>query len=157
MRNVLKKTHLLRRSLQRLVDLVHNVEDSVIPDKFKRTYRFVLSGVPSQVVYYSLYVMLPMIGLHYLVASLMAFVCYIAVNFALMRRWVFGSDGHPLRERFGHFLLHASNQIVSMSGLYVLVSTWGWNYVLAQLPMSLVYFGINLVLSKFIFDPKDSE
>jgi len=155
MRYLHKLALLIRQMIVLVVDYVHHVEEKYIPERWRRTYRFAVSGLPSQVIYYSIYIILPIAGVHYLISAAVAFVCYLMINFMLMRRWVFGSTGHPLRERLGHFALHTSNQSVSMIGLYGLVTVMKWNYIIAQIPMTAQYFCINLILSKYIFDPRD--
>lgn len=150
-------TQPVRQLFKRLVDYVHHVEDTVVPERFRRVYRFFLSGIPSQALYYLFYISLTYLGLYYLISAAVGFAFYLALNFVLMRRWVFGSEGHPLKERVGHLVLHISNQGISMVGLYVLVTIWGKNFILAQLAVSILYFFSNLLLSRYIFDPKDSE
>ncbi|MFT5849639.1 MAG: putative flippase GtrA [Patiriisocius sp.] len=117
-----------------------------------RLLRYVLSGIPTQITYWSVFLTLNSTGVYYLISAMVAFVCYWAVNFFFIRYVTFRSEGALRTEMFQHITLHVLNQSLSLSGLYILVSYNDFSANSAQAIMNCVYILINIYVSYRIFD-----
>ncbi len=138
------------RVMQYVLVAVEQLNQAIV--KWRAQIRFFLSGILSDIVYYVFYIFGPMVyGPHYLFASLTGFIAYWGMNFFLMRTWTFKSTGNARKEMGQHLLLHIGCQTLSMCGLYILIEKFGWHYILAQVPMALMYFCINYFFSVKIF------
>lgn len=106
--------------------------------------RMVIVGGLSVALAYATFFVLIQLGAHYQVASLFNFVMYFVINFTLNRVWAFKSSGNVKTQALAHASLHLGNQLMIMTGLYVLVELGGihaaWSQLLMQVLATLAVF-----------------
>lgn len=116
--------------------------------------RMLLVGGVSLVVAYASFLILISIGVHYLVASVVNFFVYLAVNFTLNKTWAFKSHGNIKKQALAHTCLHLGNQLLIMLGLWVLVEKAGIPAAWSQAIMQIVVTTVVFVVTPLIFKDK---
>jgi putative flippase GtrA len=94
--------------------------------------RFVTVGAGNTVLSWSAYAVLVALGLHYLLASGLAFALGIVNSYALNRRWTFRSRNHPAPEALRFLVVQAVGLALDVGLLYTLVHDLGLHHLIAQ-------------------------
>jgi putative flippase GtrA len=114
--------------------------------------RMLFVGGVSLVIAYSSFLTLISIGVHYLVASVVNFLVYLAVNFTLNKTWAFKSRGNTKKQALAHTSLHLGNQLLIMAGLWLLVEVIGipaaWSQAIMQIVVTVVVFIVTPIIFK---------
>ena len=109
--------------------------------------RFVAVGGANTVLSWSVFALLEDAGLHYLLASAIAFATGALNSFALNRRWTFRSRGPAVPEALRFVVVQGVGLALDVTLLYVLVDGAGIHHLIAQalvFPVaSLVTFGLS--------------
>ena len=94
--------------------------------------RFATVGASNTLLSWCLYAVLELAGIHYLLASGIAFAAGASNSYALNRRWTFRSRGRhaPAIARFG--AVQCIGLALDVSLLYVLVHHVGVHHLIAQ-------------------------
>jgi putative flippase GtrA len=94
--------------------------------------RFVIVGASNTLLSWCVYALLEHVGVHYLLASGIAFAIGAINSYVFNRRWTFRSHGRPLPEviRFG--VVQCVGLALDVSLLYVLVHHVGVHHLIAQ-------------------------
>jgi len=112
----------------------------------------VLVGAVSVLLAYAAFLVLIVIGVHYLLASIGSFVTYWVINFILNKRWAFKSVGNGRRQALAHVSLHLGNQVLILAGLYGLVELAtipaAWSQIIMQVVVTLTAFIITPIIFK---------
>jgi len=113
--------------------------------------RMLLVGGASLVVAYSSFLTLINMGVHYQVASVANFLVYLIVNFSLNKTWAFKSRGNTKKQVLTHTSLHLGNQLIIMSGLWLLVEEIGIPAAWSQAIMQVIVTAVVFIATPFIF------
>jgi putative flippase GtrA len=106
-----------------------------------RLLRFGLTGLLTTGIAFVVFVGLPYLGVHYLIASVLSWASSLTVGFLMNRRFTFGISGGEKRGRdFGFYMLGAVLQMLLGLAVYrVLIGQWRLDRPLA--------FAINLIFT----------
>lgn len=127
-----------------------------------RKYRFLKAQVSSFIATSSdflITIVLTEAGMWYLPASVLGTITGGVVNYFINRNWSFQSrDDHISRQAFRYFHIWAGSIILNASGMWLLTSLAGFNYILSKLIISLaVGIGFNYPLQKrYVFKRKET-
>jgi putative flippase GtrA len=117
--------------------------------------RFATVGASNTLLSWCLYAVLEHAGIHYLLASGLAFATGALNSYALNRRWTFGSRGRHAPEiaRFG--AVQCFGLALDVSLLYVLVHHVGIHHLIAQALVFPVASVATFTLSRrWVFAPQ---
>ncbi len=116
--------------------------------------RFLIVGGLSVLTYYSLFIGLTeLAGLWYVTSSVIAFVVYYCVQFALQKYWAFRNRGRDfVKQQLTQFTaISVANWCVNTTLLYVAVQYFGANYIVAQVFLTVVVSVIAYFVLRYIF------
>lgn len=116
--------------------------------------RMLIVGSVSLAAAYLTFLFLISIGVHYLIASVVNFFVYLAVNFTLNRNWAFRIKGNKRNQALAHTSLHLGNQLLIMTGLWLLVEMAMIPAAWSQAIMQIVVTALAFVLTPIIFKDK---
>ena len=110
-------------------------------EKFRK---FFLSGVPSQLSFWTMLLgLVEFVGVHYLLASWVAFAAYVLVNTYFVRCWAYQQAVFWSRSTGKYMLTHMSNQVWGSGVLYLGVDVLGFWYISVQVFLVVAYFVVN--------------
>ena len=109
--------------------------------------RFVVVGISNTVLSWCVYAVLEHAGVHYLLASGLAFVLGALNSYVLNRRWTFHSRGRRVPEAVRFCVIQCVGLGIDVGLLYVLTQDAGVHHLIAQalvFPVaSVVTFGLS--------------
>jgi putative flippase GtrA len=120
-----------------------------------RFFRFLVVGGVNTLFYYTVFALLILLHLHYVLAVALAVILGTLFNFKIQGVFVFRNRKNSLILRFGAsaLLVFALN-----TGFLKIFSNYSINTLIAQailtLPMAVISF---LLMSKFVFNKKDEK
>ncbi len=98
-----------------------------------------------------LYVLTDVLLVNYVIATGLAFVLAVSINYALSRRYVFKGSLRNLKEGYLNFLVIASiGLLIVMGGMYILVSLFSFNYLISRIGIAAVTGFWNYLLNLFV-------
>jgi putative flippase GtrA len=110
--------------------------------------RFALVGVSNTLLYAAAYVWLDRIGVHYVLASSLAFAVAVLNSYVLNRRWTFRSQARRAPELARFLCAQLLGAAASLSLLAALVELGGLNPLAAQVVAFPVASLISFALSR---------
>jgi putative flippase GtrA len=118
-----------------------------LPPTVAQWLRFAAVGASNTLLSWCAYALLYRIGLHYLLASALAFALGVANSYIWNRRWTFRSRGRPAPEALRFAVVQCVGLGVDVALLYALVDGVGIHHLIAQALVfpaaSLVTFGLS--------------
>jgi putative flippase GtrA len=109
--------------------------------------RFIVVGASNTILSWCVYAVLEHVGVHYLLASALAFVLGALNSYVLNRRWTFHSHGHRVPEAARFAVIQCVGLGIDVGLLYVLTQDAGVHHLIAQalvFPLaSTVTFGLS--------------
>lgn len=98
-----------------------------------------------------LYILTDVLLVNYVIASGLAFVLAVSINYALSRRYVFKGSFRNLKEGYFNFLVIASiGLLIVTGGMYIFVSLLGFNYLISRIGIASVTGFWNYLLNLFV-------
>lgn len=110
--------------------------------------RFATVGAANTVLSWCLYASLERVGVHYLVASTLAFTAGAVNSYALNRRWTFQSRRRAAPEALRFGVVQCAGLSLDIALLYVLVDVAGIDHLIAQAFVFPVASATTFVLSR---------
>lgn len=97
-----------------------------------------------------LFLLTDIFGWHYLLSAGLAFLIAVSLNYVISRDFVFPGSSRPSREAYFWFLVIAATGLGIVVGLmYLLVTVFLINYIVARIAVSLVTGLWNYLLNLF--------
>jgi putative flippase GtrA len=110
--------------------------------------RFATVGAGNTVLSWCTYALLVYAGLHYLLASGLAFALGAVNSYVLNRRWTFASDGRRAPEALRFAVVQGAGLGLNLGLLYVLVHDLGVHHLVAQVLVFPVASAATFLLSR---------
>lgn len=148
--------------LKSFYEWVH-VRSTALPlvHEHKRIIKYVISGATAAATdLLSLYALTDLLGVHYLVSSVVAFLVAFGVSFFLQKFWTFRDNRtHLLRSQmFQYGVVAFVNLTLNSLFLYLFVERFHVWYVFAQIAASvLVAFFSFFIYRNFIFSAERAD
>jgi putative flippase GtrA len=111
--------------------------------------RFAAVGVANTLLSWCVYAVLVRLGLHYLLASGLAFGVGVVNSYSLNRRWTFRSRGRRGPEALRFVVVQGIGLGVDVGLLYVLVQGMGIHHLLAQVLVFPAASAVTFLLSRY--------
>jgi putative flippase GtrA len=103
-----------------------------IPAVLAQWLRFAVVGGSNTLLSWCVFALLESLGVHYLLASALAFMLGAVNSYVLNRRWTFASDGHWVPELARFAVVQGVGLVIDVAALYALVHGAGVPHLLAQ-------------------------
>jgi len=98
-----------------------------------------------------LYLFIDLFHLNYVVASGLAFVIAVSLNYLLSRKYVFKNSQRNLNEGYANFLLIATVGLLAVTGgMYVLVTLHGIHYAVSRIIVASITGFWNYLMNLFV-------
>jgi putative flippase GtrA len=110
--------------------------------------RFAIVGAGNTLLSWCLYAVLEHVGVHYLLASGLAFAAGALNSYAFNRRWTFRSRGRPAPEALRFGAVQCIGLALDVCLLYVLVHHVGVHHLIAQALVFPVASAVTFTLSR---------
>ena len=110
--------------------------------------RFAAVGGTNTVLSWCLYAVLEHVGVHYLLASGVAFALGAANSYVLNRRWTFHSHGRRVPEVWRFGVVQCAGLGIDVGLLYVLTQDAGIHHLIAQALVFPVASAATFILSR---------
>ncbi|WP_017548522.1 GtrA family protein [Salinicoccus carnicancri] len=116
--------------------------------------RFILTGLLNTVNYYVIYTLLLWSGLPYLLSHVTGFLSAFVISYFLNCHFVY-----RVRPTWPRFLKFPLTQVVNMGMqtllLYIFVDTFGWNEIIAPLPVLIVTVPVTYTITRWVLKDKE--
>lgn len=111
--------------------------------------RFLIVGGLSTLVNYSIFYVLIMLGVQYLISSAIGFVCGILFGYPFNKKWTF--DAAPLSHKylFPYFLIYLLSLVISLIFLKITVSYFNIDPKIANILAIIITTITNFIGIKF--------
>jgi putative flippase GtrA len=119
-----------------------------VPAVFLQWVRFAIVGGSNTVLSWCVFAVLYRAGVHYLLASGLAFAAGAVNSYVLNRRWTFASDGHWVPELLRFAVVQGVGLAIDVGLLFTLVHDAGVPHLLAQALVFPVASVVTFVLSR---------
>ena len=140
---------------------LRNLENLVEAKLGKRAFkliRYLISGGTAALVNFTtLFILVQFIYMHYLSASILAFVVSIAVSFAMQKFWTFRDKlVHDIHMQFSRYVVVISSSLlINTTLVYLMVEKLHTWYLLAQVIATLIIAVINFFAYRhFVFEER---
>ena len=122
---------------------------------------YIVFGVLTTAVsYITFWLFGTVLGVHYLIANIISWICAVLFAYFTNRKWVFETKAKG-KAQLKEFVLFIAGRLFSLGveefGLWLLVSVLKGNPNVAKLIMQVVVVVLNYVLSKLIIFKKEKE
>ena len=117
------------------IQVLHDKAESLLGARLFKMARYLTSGATAAATNIGILFLLVQFGqMHYLPASVIAFVCSVAVSFTLQKFWTFQDHHtHDVHSQFGRYLaVILTNLALNTIFVYTLVEKFAVWYLLAQ-------------------------
>lgn len=115
-----------------------------------RVIRFGLVGITNTAIYTGLYAGFLALGLHYVHASIVAYVIAISIAYFLNHRFTFRVAEHSSGVVTRFFVVQASGALVNIALLAVLIDGAGWDELVAQFVILPPVVATTFLLNRFV-------
>jgi putative flippase GtrA len=119
-----------------------------LPPALAQWVRFAVVGAGNTLLSWVTYAGLVAVGLHYLLASSVAFALGAVNSYVLNRRWTFASEGRCVPEVLRFAVVQGVGLALDVVLLYVLVHQAGVPHLLAQLLVFPAASAVTFLLSR---------
>jgi len=132
--------------------MLNKLEAEDMPSFWKLLKQFVkfgVVGVSNTLLQLSLYYGFVFLGLHYIVANVVAYAISVLNAYYWNNKYVFKGKGNSLRKLAKVYASYGFTLLLSTALLFVVVDIIGISYLVAPLIKLIITVPINFLLSKF--------
>ena len=143
--------------MNRLINLENLVEAKLGTRVFKLIRYLISGGTAALVNFTTLFVLVQFIDIHYLSASILAFVVSIAISFAMQKFWTFRDKlVHDIHMQFSRYaVVISSSLLINTTLVYLMVERLHTWYLLAQVLATVIIAVINFFAYRhFVFEER---
>lgn len=118
--------------------------------KLRHYVLYILVGAGTTIINLSVFKGLLLLGVHYLICSVAAFVLSVLFAFIFSRKYVFSPTDNLLKEIISFYAARGFTLLVNLVGIVFLVSVVNIEEFLAQVIINGIIIILNYVLSKYL-------
>jgi putative flippase GtrA len=137
---------------------LENLVEARLGTRLFKLLRYLISGGTAALVNFAtLFALVQFMHVHYLPASILAFVVSIAVSFAMQKFWTFRDKlTHDIHMQFSRYVVVISSSLlINTVVVYLLVETLHTWYLLAQVIATVIVAVINFFAYRhFVFEER---
>lgn len=116
-----------------------------------RYYGLYLSfGILTTLINLYVYKICLYLGLHYIIAAIMAFIISVFFAFVTNRKYIFKTSHSVVHDLRGFFLARFLTLTINVGGLMLLVQLFGFGKMYSQIFMNGIIVVLNYLLSKYL-------
>lgn len=116
-----------------------------------RCYGLYISfGVLTTLINLYVYKICLYLGLHYIIAAIMAFIISVFFAFVTNRKYIFKTSHSVVHDLQGFFLARFLTLTINVGGLMLLVQLFGFGKMYSQIFMNGIIVVLNYLLSKYL-------
>ncbi len=119
---------------------------------YKRFFKYTSIGVSTFAFdLLLLYIIIDRLHVHYVVASGIAYVIAVSINYYLSRKFVFKGSARDIKSGYVFFLLIGLSGLLFVTvGMYIFVSIFGFPYVISRIMIAAVAGLWNYLMNLFV-------
>lgn len=124
-----------------------NIKSLILNDENKRFLKFGIVGVSNTALSFLIYVLLVRISIHYMIASIIAYIAGIANSYILNTAFVF-KEKKTMKNLFKFSSVYISALLINLSLLFVMVDILGVGPIIGQVIVTVLVMFYNYIMQK---------
>lgn len=126
--------------------------------KYAKIFNYLVIGFFTTVINISIYSILVMININYMISNLVAFCISILFAYITNKKWVFNNSNEneiDAKELTKFFLSRVATLIMESTMLYVCINLFMLNQYSIKIITNIIVIVVNYILSKYIVFEKE--